>query len=343
VLRGLALFGVLLVNLDGAFRVSLFEHILHTPTDATSVLIAAVLEFKALAIFSFLFGVGTAIQAERAGPRGIGVGRFLTRRFAVLIGLGLVHMLLIWNGDILVLYGVCGLLLLPLRRLPPLALALCGVALILLPHVISVPIPFPSVPVMTARAALATRIYSIGSFTEIVTLRWSEVPFIVPLYFSVLPQTSGLMVCGAAAWRSGVLREPERHRTLLLAAAIVAGALGAATREPIPLACCYAACVLLWITPARATGIAAPFAALGRMAFTNYLAQSVILGFIFYSYGLGLFGRLSPAAGAAIGVAIYAAQLVFSVAWLRRYRFGPAEWLWRALSYGRVPPMRHRL
>ena len=86
----------------------------------------------------------------------------------------------------------------------------------------------------------------------------------------------------------------------------------------------------------RLLGWAAP---LGRMAFTNYLAQSVILGWIFYGYGLGLFGRLGVANALTIGIAVYAGQVVFSAWWLRRYRYGPVEWLWRTLMYGSAQPM----
>ena len=84
-------------------------------------------------------------------------------------------------------------------------------------------------------------------------------------------------------------------------------------------------------------GWAAP---LGRMAFTNYLAQSLIFGWIFYGYGLGLFGRLGVTSALAIGVAVYIGQVFFSAWWLRRYRYGPVEWLWRTLMYGVAQPMR---
>jgi uncharacterized protein len=83
-------------------------------------------------------------------------------------------------------------------------------------------------------------------------------------------------------------------------------------------------------------GWAAP---LGRMAFTNYLAQSLIFGWIFYGYGLGLFGSIGAAQALAIGLAVYLAQVFFSVWWLGRYRYGPVEWLWRTLMYGTLQPM----
>jgi len=83
-------------------------------------------------------------------------------------------------------------------------------------------------------------------------------------------------------------------------------------------------------------GWAAP---LGRMAFTNYLVQSVIFGWIFYGYGFGLFGRLGAATALSIGIVVYICQVLFSAWWLKRYRYGPVEWLWRTLMYGVSPPM----
>jgi len=84
-------------------------------------------------------------------------------------------------------------------------------------------------------------------------------------------------------------------------------------------------------------GWAAP---LGRMAFTNYVSQSVIFGWVFYGYGLGLFGQLGAATALSFGIVVYAAQAIFSKWWLRHHRFGPLEWLWRTLMYGDPQPMR---
>ena len=94
------------------------------------------------------------------------------------------------------------------------------------------------------------------------------------------------------------------------------------------------------MTPARVTRVSALFASLGQMALTNYLTESVVLGVIFYGYGFGLFGRLGSASAALIGIALYTGQLFFSRLWLRHYRFGPVEWLWRSLTYGRWQRMR---
>src|ERR1700688_2367356 len=120
IIRGLALFGVLIVNILSDFRVPLLEHFQRPFADShgvdrlVEVLAAGLLEFKALTIFSFLFGVGVAIQLERATSRNITARYFLLRRFAWLFVLGIAHLFLLWNGDILTLYAICGLLLIPL-------------------------------------------------------------------------------------------------------------------------------------------------------------------------------------------------------------------------------------
>jgi uncharacterized protein len=76
------------------------------------------------------------------------------------------------------------------------------------------------------------------------------------------------------------------------------------------------------------------------MAFTNYVMQSVIFGWLFYGYGLGLFAKLGVAMALAIGISVYAAQVIFSAQWLLRYRFGPLEWLCRSAMYGAWQPFR---
>jgi uncharacterized protein len=75
------------------------------------------------------------------------------------------------------------------------------------------------------------------------------------------------------------------------------------------------------------------------MAFTNYLMQSVIFGWVFYGYGLGLFGKLGVASALAIGIGVYILQIVFSVYWLRYFLYGPVEWLWRSAMYGTRQPL----
>jgi uncharacterized protein len=99
---------------------------------------------------------------------------------------------------------------------------------------------------------------------------------------------------------------------------------------------------MLCTEKARSTLIHA-LGAVGRMALTNYLGQSILCGSIFYGYGLGLFGQLRPTQVMMLTVPILALQLVVSSVWLRHFQFGPVEWLWRTVSYRQVQPMRRVL
>jgi uncharacterized protein len=232
-LRGFALFAVLLVNLLYFFRVSLFQYMLvfHThpgwANHAVDLLVAELLEFKAFDLFSLTFGIGVAVQAERAKLRGVGVEVFLMRRFLILLAFGACHMLLVSNVDILCLYAVCGLVTIALLRLPAAVLALAGLAAIFLPAV-HLPAPaFPADAVLRAHAMNATRIYSQGSFGTILAFRWRETQeLIAPVLIGVAQQTLGLMLLGVAVWRSGVVREPQRHRSVLWAVCLGTGIIG---------------------------------------------------------------------------------------------------------------------
>jgi uncharacterized protein len=105
------------------------------------------------------------------------------------------------------------------------------------------------------------------------------------------------------------------------------------------LACGYAATIVWATNRARARKLLAWAAPIGRMAFTNYLLQSVIFGWVFYGYGLGLFGKLGVAAALAVGIGVYILQVVLSAYWLQRFLYGPVEWLWRSAMYGKRQPL----
>jgi len=303
-IRGVALFGVLIVNLLYFFRISLFAHIVEPKQDRDwiDLFVSRFIEFKAFALFSFVFGISVAVQTERARARGVNPEKFLARRFLILLLFGAIHLVFISNVDILTLYAVCGMLLIPFLRLPAPALGIAGFALLWAPWSIYRGESIPDEAVMRAHAIDATRVYGHGTFAAILAFRWDETKnLIAPLLFAVAQRTFGLMLLGMAVWRFGVVR--------------------ALPGSP------------------RAARFTAPFAAAGQMALTNYLTQSLVFSTLFYGYGLGLFGRLDTGAATALGVTFYGLQLCFSTWWLSRYRFGPFEWLWRSLTYGRMQPM----
>jgi uncharacterized protein len=359
-LRGLALFGVLAINLETEFRVSIFRQFLPQAPDQTlngfiDAALALFVDLKAFALFSFLFGVGLAIQFDRLGPSTRRT-RLLVRRLLALLLFGLIHLVLIWNGDILTEYALAGFVVLPFLLAPRWLVAISA-AIVLSFYVMQPVLPplvtFPDRAILVALVRTANQTYANGSFAEVLALRVQELPAFLPLHLSVFPRTIGLFLVGIVCWRSGLFGEAAgRHRNLLTAVGFLAVTSGlllarsvhpsADLASPIILAAGYAALVIAIEQTSIGATLLRFAEPVGRMAFTNYIMQSLVLGFIFYGYGLGLFGRLSSAVGLLLTVMIYAAQVVVSRLWLTRFAYGPIEWLWRALMYGRRPAFRRQ-
>jgi uncharacterized protein len=365
-LRGLALFGVLAINLETEFRVSIFQaFIASSPDRGLGRLVDAGLEIlvdlKAFAVFSLLFGIGLAIQHQRLEhhPRR---AVLLIRRLLALLAIGLLHLFLIWNGDILTEYALAGLLALPFLFAPTWLLAGASAAFFalylampVLPSIAS----FPTHAWMVDHVQAANRIYGSGDYGQILQFSIEEISAMLPLHVRIFPRTLALFLFGAVMWKAGVVPEAERHQRLLLSSSalcIVAGLLGTlatSAREYSGWPSLGRIAIFVW--PAATILLALGYVNLvivislngrrwiawaepiGRMAFTNYIVQSLLLGWVFYGYGLGWFGRLGPVAGLGLVVLIYAVQAMYSQWWLDRFRYGPIEWFWRALMYGHRP------
>jgi uncharacterized protein len=320
-------------------------------------------DLKAFALFSLLFGMGLAIQHDHLCPHPQRI-TLLVRRLAFLMLVGAVHLLFVWNGDILFEYAIAGFIVVPLLFGPSRLPAAVGLALLMV--FIASPFlpPFATMPSrswMMQTVAEATLVYGSGGFADVLAFRIRELPGLLPLHLFIFPRTVALMLIGAALWRAGLFRTGSRaSRHLPIAAAIGLGC-GAALSiihaigvlhlgwqgqlsierlGTVLLAWGYGA-IIIWMSgKAMARSFLAWAAPLGRMAFTNYVMQSVVFGWLFYGYGLGLFAKVGVATALAIGTGVYAAQAVFSAHWLLHYRFGPLEWLWRCAMYGTWQPFR---
>lgn len=359
ILRGLALFGVLVVNLVSEFRVSLFEQFVARPGEPDPIDRAVIqfvhhgLELKAFALFSFLFGAGMAMQFERLSNTGRPL-YWLTRRLVVLLAFGLIHLVLIWNGDILTEYAIAGLVVLPALYASRKVLGVSAAALLafyLALPALPMPVSWPDQPWIIDHVEQANAVYRAGNWLQVTRFSLHELPALLPLHLYIFPRTLGLFVLGMLAWRSGVFSRPAQQQGKLLGMTGMLWATGLAigladepgvfaNLAPVFLALAFAGTVLYAVECTAFGTVLRPFAALGRMAFTNYIAQSVVFGLLFFGYGLGQFGSLRPAPVFVLGVAVYIAQLQLSRYWLGRYRFGPIEWCWRTLMYGRLQPMK---
>jgi uncharacterized protein len=206
-LRGVALLGVLAINLVIEFRVSIFQQFLSVGHPASSLdraveaFLMLAVDMKAFALFSLLFGVGLAIQFERLAANARRAN-LLLRRLIVLLVVGLVHLFLIWNGDILVEYAVAGFVVLPLLFGPRWLLATGSLFFLVLYLAMPLLLPdwvFPDMISMRQDVAEANHIYASGGFFQVLAFRIRELPLILPLHIYVFPRTLGLFLLGALA------------------------------------------------------------------------------------------------------------------------------------------------
>ena len=390
VLRGFALCGILFVNImwfkaPGSLGAFSYEG---QPLDRlVAAGVIALAQGKFFTLFSFLFGWGFATQFLRAEERAAAAGfprRFL-RRSAILGLIGVVHIALLSEGDILLLYAVVGLLLLPLRHSRPeirlrwvkLLLIVPAAVWLLLFGALALGRAFPdgaeeiavsdreTEDAFRTEARTTTAAYLEPAFARTAATRVQIYGRNAWLQLVLAPTVLAMFVLGLAAGRRDLARHAVDHRALLrrvrtwglviglpLAALLAAGmsllptlsalmclALNGTVAGPL-LAMAYGAGIaLLWQRAAWQRWLR-PLAAMGRMALTNYLLQSVIATLLFYGYGLGLARRVSPSLALVIAAAILAGQILISGWWMGRYRFGPAEWLWRTLTYGARQPLR---
>jgi len=346
------MFGVLWSNLNESYGA------MNAPSSLQPVFEFAqdsLIQFRFYSLLGFLFGIGFAVQLARAGQRGSDIRNLFWRRMAVLLAIGMVHGLLIWHNDVLTEYALLGMVLVFFRRLSSRLLlwtaAILTVAVPYLMHLASPALGRTFPPLHTPPEV--DWIYAHGSFSGIVAEgARSYVNWYCRWFPLIWPSFLALFVLGLWAVRVDLFKRLMAKRTRLLGVLAGATAVTLAGRALPPVgpwvrdlviwsnAAAYAAALALVVsTPAGARRLT-PLAAVGRMSLTTYLAQSIVSVLLFYHYGLGWYGRVSLAGMFAITILVFALQMAASVWWLRRYRFGPVEWLWRSAAYGKCQPMR---
>ena len=387
VLRGFAVLGILIVNMQGFARVS---SAYMNPTSGSAfvgeeawiwTVVYILADTKFLSIFSMLFGAGIAMMSERMVSRGLsGTSLHYRRQFWLLL-IGLVHAYLIWHGDVLVAYALCGFLLYPLRKLNARTLLWMGgcVVAFVVPFWLLAGLSIPYWPEadrleLVAQWAPPQEVLD----SEITAFRGGlgeqlavRAPIALELQTSAflglfLWRAGGLMLVGMGLYKLGVLaaaRSVVFYRRMAV--------IGIGTGLPLAVAGAwykvdqgfayetvmfqgalfnyvgsvgvflgYIGLVMLMVQFSRLPKLTARLAATGRMALTNYVTQSLICTLVFYGHGLGLFERVAASGRMGIVFAIWALQLLWSPWWLKRFRFGPLEWVWRSATYMKPQPMR---
>lgn len=333
---------------------------------------------KFLCSLAILFGVGAALIAQRALRAGESPRPLLARRYAWLMVFGIAHMLL-FPGDILFLYGLTGLVMLVFARLRTPAILSWSAAIYAVYVAMAVQaLAAVSQSVGESDGSFDTSWHDLrreavaalteGSFGDILAAHASQALMLQSLQLSALPWILAMFLFGYAVARGGVLDDLDAHRALLRRGAWIGLGVGL----PANFALGFGGPLSGWglpsdTEPAWVTnweifgqligesvlavgylcalslfclrrGAITPLAAVGRMALTAYLLQSALALAVFG--GLRLYDQLSTASALLVVACIWAAVLVFCPLWLRWFRLGPVEWLWRSLTYGRSQAMR---
>ncbi len=416
ILRGFALLGICVINLQdflGPGAISGDSPRFPAWYDRTAEFFINLLgSGKFNAMFSFLFGVGFAIQMDRAAAKNASFATMYVRRLLALFLFGAAHLILLWEGDVLHVYAAIGLLLIFFRTFDDRWLWYLMVLTLVGPiaWVGTRATPTPEKQEATAREAYARAVESIkiygrgdylippymplavrkardkahdvslvpatirvtaeGSYRRGVAWRvkgWvREMRKGSAIFWAVLGTT---LIIGFLAGRRGIFQDIPGHLPFIRWVTIVSGVIGlglaavyaiasllarpgeqSSTMGIVailgyifgrPFLCAfYMGVIILLAQTERFRRLLAPLALVGRMPLTNYLVHSVVFALLFYGYGLGLLYRIGPALSLPIAFTLYGIQVAYSNWWMKRFQFGPMEWVWRTLTYGNPASLR---
>lgn len=332
---------------------------------------------KFFTMFSLLFGIGVALQIERARAKGVYNPSFFLRRFSSLFIFGILHILLLWAGDILHLYGILGFLLMIFFKASPRFLLWSSIAIFSFPffseifeYLISLLSYDYSAPLASLTREEILELKHHGSYWSGIILRLKEYSFASSLiYAGITPVALSMMLFGGYLVKKGwIERIPiltKRVKPYLFSVVIIlmiyrfgliylimpnseiphGSGLSIFLITLFQLSDIAISFGLVWIlafiwNEGILTKLIAPMRYVGRMALSNYILQSIIGYLIMRTFnGYEFF---SPFQCILIVFAVYAVQIIISRWWLNKYQFGPLEWIWRCISYWKILPLKSR-
>lgn len=369
ILRGFALFGILLVNILG-FNASFFNFggfYSSLPDEFQQKFYSVFISLSAdkfILLFSFLFGYGIFLQYSRFKERNEKFNVFFSRRMMALSLFGIAHILFLWAGDILLTYSIAGFMVLLFHKLSgkwqiPIAILFyffIGIWLCL-----GVWVALPDAMSSTCPECLdkAKTVYSSGNYFDCMRLRLQEYAAFRNInLFYYLPKIIGITLFGYIASKHKLHKRVAEKKLRWFIVLIITATIGAVAyfgyekivnfESPFAnavymagyefmnlfIASSYLLLILLVASFKPMAILLKPVALMGRMSLTNYLMQSLILSIIFYGCGFGLFGQTDVTSVLLIAVAVYVFQIFVNILWFRFNNQGPMEKLWRRLAYG---------
>ncbi len=374
--RVIALMGIAVVNvgliaypmmsgyLDGGFKSSVDE--------AAFWGVNALFTFKSYTLFSFMFGVGFAYQMQSAQKHGAQFGSRYTRRIIGLLVLGVFHIAFLFQGDILVMYGVLGAVLYLFRNTKvktllrwgigllalQIFIMLAGAGMMKLGQVYAPDEMAQELQTMQIGAAHANEVFGDGTFVQSIMLRLSEygqtIAWMIPIQG---PGIFAFLLFGLAAVRSDIIANPgaqlwRKFRRIALPIGLIGSILGATLvlagdnmMDPKMMLGMAIIAAASPFSTAGYLGLIAKWAGRPLNRFTNfmarggtatlsaYLLQSLILSLVFNNYGLGLFGQLGAAACTAIAFGTALFTIIFASLWRTKFKHGPFEAILRRWTY----------
>jgi uncharacterized protein len=380
ILRGVAVLGILIMNIQ---HFSMPQAAYINPTaygDLNGlnkwvwILSHILASEKFMSIFSMLFGAGILLFSRRAELKGKNSASLHYRRMFWLLVFGLMHAYLLWSGDILVSYGICGMLVFLFRNKRPFTLIGIAFAFFVIPILMNVffvwSIPYwPEENIQYSMDNWKPGMESIQHHLEVYRSGWwAQMELRIPgsifmqtgyFFMESFWQVTALMLVGMALFKWEILsaKRSTRFYWKMVLFGLVSGYLLSGlgvymnferqwTMEfsmflgsefnyvgSAGVALGYTALVMLCAKTEIFSGMKHLFASVGRMAFTNYILMTLLATFIFYGHGLALYGSIERKQQILFVPAIWVLILIISPLWLKRFKIGPLERIWRSLTY----------
>ncbi|MDE2688754.1 MAG: DUF418 domain-containing protein [Chloroflexota bacterium] len=356
-IRGIAVLGILLMNAV-SFRYGTAPYFnlsaggSETWLDWTVGIFGEIfVDQKFMGLFSLLFGAGMILFIDRASARGARAVLLNLWRNALLLLIGVLHYML-WDGDVLMVYAISSVFLIALRNLPNKALMSIGVVVFAL----SIGGALLAQYIADATGTSLAGIWTPGEIN-------TEDSIGIPILSGYFLRGLGLILIGAGIYRTGFMNggmaSSLYRRTAIIglgvglplaALGVVFTALGDYSREvafigqipntlgTIPASLGYMSLIILWNNGAD-NRLKRRLRAVGRMALTNYLMQTA-LGVLVLTMLLVDVDSVTRAPVLLFVFAVWALQIWWSQAWLSRFLYGPAEWVWRVATYRKIQPLR---
>lgn len=374
-LRGFSLFGILLANLLifqygiwGKDEIHLFP--LTAADQGFYAFTKIAIEGSFLPIFTFLFGYSMIMMRDQFTRKNLRVKWHLFRRFCLLLVIGILHTTYLWEGDILLLYGIMGILLLVFVNRKAKTMFIWGLVLFTVLAVLTL-IPSDEAEllepaILTSYIQETSAIYGTGSYSESVDHRnatedpmsesMSDGELIAIMLIAPL-MVAPMFLFGMYAAKRKFFFHPQQEKKRYLTGALIGLVLGIGMKTygyfgaetgfemtgEIVLAFGYISLIGLFYSKASTSRLFAYFEQVGKLSLTNYIFQTIICTTIFYGYGFGLFGKIGVFQAMLLGILIFIMQIAFSCLYTKHFRYGPLEKIVRIgtyLSFSRSPKER---